>query len=103
MLCETTAQAEIRIAVAGDMTGANAWFGEQYQRAAELAVENLNAKGGVLGQRVELIVGDDACDAEQAVALATNWSATGPFSLPAIFARTPRSRLRKYTNRRMFL
>jgi branched-chain amino acid transport system substrate-binding protein len=70
MLCATTAQAEIRIAVAGDMTGANAWFGEQYQRGTELAIEDLNAKGGVLGQRVELIVGDDACDADQAVALA---------------------------------
>ena len=64
------ADADIRIAVAGDMTGANAWFGEQYQRGTELAVADLNAKGGVLGQRVELIVGDDACDPEQAVALA---------------------------------
>ena len=69
-LCATTAQAEIRIGVAGPMTGLNAWFGEQYQRGAELAVEDLNAKGGVLGQSVELIVGDDFCDADQAVALA---------------------------------
>ena len=69
-LCATTAEADIRIAVAGDMTGANAWFGEQYQRGTELAVADLNARGGVLGQQVELIVGDDACDAEQAVALA---------------------------------
>ena len=52
------------------MTGPNAWFGEQYQRGTELAVEDLNAKGGVLGQSVELIVGDDACDPDQAVALA---------------------------------
>ena len=44
-------EAEILIGVAGPMTGANAWFGEQYQRGAELAVEDLNAKGGVLGQR----------------------------------------------------
>ena len=35
-----------------------------------MAVENLNAKGGVLGQSVELIVGDDFCDPDQAVALA---------------------------------
>ena len=52
------------------MTGVYAWFGEQYQRAAELAVADLNANGGVLGQSVELIVGDDFCDADQAVALA---------------------------------
>ena len=69
-LCAQAAQAEIRIGVAGPMTGANAWFGEQYQRGAELAVEDLNAKGGVLGQSVELIVGDDFCDPDQAVALA---------------------------------
>jgi branched-chain amino acid transport system substrate-binding protein len=64
------AQADIRIAVAGPMTGANAWFGEQYQRGTELAVADLNARGGVLGEKVELIVGDDACDPEQAVVLA---------------------------------
>jgi branched-chain amino acid transport system substrate-binding protein len=64
------AEAEIRIATASAMTGWSAWFGEQYERAAKLAVEHLNANGGVLGQRVELIVGDDACDADQAVALA---------------------------------
>jgi branched-chain amino acid transport system substrate-binding protein len=69
-LCARTSTAEIRIGVAGPMTGANAWFGEQYQRGTELAVEDLNAKGGVLGQSVELIVGDDFCDPDQAVALA---------------------------------
>ena len=69
-LCARAADAEIRIGVAGPMTGANAWFGEQYQRGTELAVEDLNANGGVLGQSVELIVGDDFCDPDQAVALA---------------------------------
>jgi branched-chain amino acid transport system substrate-binding protein len=69
-LCARAAQAEIRIAMASAMTGPSSWFGEQYQRAAELAVENINAKGGVLGQSVELIIGDDFCDPDQAVALA---------------------------------
>jgi branched-chain amino acid transport system substrate-binding protein len=69
-LCARAAEAEILIGVAGPMTGKNAWFGEQYQRGAELAVTDLNAKGGVLGQNVELIVGDDFCDPEQAVAAA---------------------------------
>ena len=64
------AEAEILVGVAGPMTGPYAWFGEQYQRGAGLAVEDLNAKGGVLGQSVELIVGDDFCDPDQAVALA---------------------------------
>ncbi len=69
-LCARAAPAEVRIAVAGDMSGANAWFGEQYQRGTELAVADVNAEGGVLGQSVKLIVGDDACNPDQAVALA---------------------------------
>ena len=66
----TTAEAEIRIGVAGPMTGAYAWFGEQYQRGTGLAVEDLNAAGGVLGQQVGLITADDFCDPAQAVAAA---------------------------------
>jgi branched-chain amino acid transport system substrate-binding protein len=76
-LCATSVQADIRIATAGPMTGVYAWAGERYQRGAELAVANLNAKGGVLGQRVELIVGDDFCDAAQAEALARKFASDG--------------------------
>jgi branched-chain amino acid transport system substrate-binding protein len=64
------AGAEVRIGVAGPMTGAQSWFGEQYLRATGLAVDELNAKGGVLGERVEIVIGDDFCDPEQAVAVA---------------------------------
>ena len=67
-LSAPAADAEIRIGVAGPMTGANAWFGEQYQRGTELAVEDLNAAGGVLGHQVRLIIADDFCNPEQAVA-----------------------------------
>ena len=70
ILCCQVVKAEIRIATAGPMTGVYAWSGEQYQWAGQLAVEELNKRGGVLGQRIELIVGDDACDPDQAVALA---------------------------------
>jgi branched-chain amino acid transport system substrate-binding protein len=69
--------AEILIATAGPMTGAYAWAGERYQRGAGIAVENLNANGGVLGQRVELFVGDDFCDPDQAVALARKLASDG--------------------------
>ena len=69
-LCARAVGAEILIATAGPMTGPIAWFGEQYQRAAGLAVADLNARGGVLGESVRLIVGDDFCDPDQAAALA---------------------------------
>ena len=62
--------ADITIAVAGPMTGQYAAFGEQLRRGAELAVADLNAKGGVLGQKLRLEVADDACDPKQAVAAA---------------------------------
>jgi branched-chain amino acid transport system substrate-binding protein len=69
-LCATTAGAEILIGTAGPMTGKDAWFGEQLQRATDLAVADINAAGGVLGQQVRLVTADDFCDPEQAVAAA---------------------------------
>ena len=70
MLCARVAGAEILIGMAGPMTGKDAWFGEQMERGAALAVADLNATGGVLGQQVRLITADDFCDPEQAVAAA---------------------------------
>ena len=64
------AQAEIVIATAGPMTGQYAIFGDQMRRGAEMAVKDLNAAGGVLGEQLVLQVGDDACDPKQAVAVA---------------------------------
>jgi len=61
---------EIVIAVAGPMTGQYASFGEQMRRGAQMAVADLNAKGGVNGRKLRLEIGDDACDPKQAVALA---------------------------------
>ena len=71
------ARAEILIGVAGPMTGASAWRGEQMQRGAEMAVADINAAGGVLGQQVKLITADDFCDPQQAVATAQTLIAGG--------------------------
>src|SRR5258706_3165595 len=70
-LClSAAAHADIRIAVVGPLTGPQAAFGEQMRRGSEMAVADLNSKGGVLGQKLILEVGDDACDPKQAVAVA---------------------------------
>ncbi|MGD9951697.1 MAG: ABC transporter substrate-binding protein, partial [Burkholderiales bacterium] len=61
------AWAQTVIAVAGPMTGQYASFGEQMRRGAEMAVADLNAKGGVMGKKLVLKIGDDACDPKQAV------------------------------------
>ena len=69
-LMATPALAQIKIGTAGPMTGSNAAFGEQLKRGATMAVEDINAAGGVNGQKLQLIVGDDACDPKQATAVA---------------------------------
>jgi branched-chain amino acid transport system substrate-binding protein len=63
-------RAEVLIGMAGPLTGKSGWFGEQLERGAEMAVADINAAGGALGQQVELITADDFCDPEQAVAAA---------------------------------
>jgi branched-chain amino acid transport system substrate-binding protein len=68
---------DIKIAVAGPVTGSNAANGEQMRRGGEQAVKDLNAKGGVLGKKFALTIGDDACDPKQAVAVANKFAVTG--------------------------
>jgi len=70
-LAASAASAEdIQIAVAAPMTGPSAVIGEQFKRGAEKAVADINAKGGLLGKKLVLHIGDDACDPKQAVAVA---------------------------------
>jgi branched-chain amino acid transport system substrate-binding protein len=64
------AQAEVLIGAAGPITGQLAWIGEQMQRGAEMAVADINAASGILGQQARLITADDFCDPNQAVAAA---------------------------------
>ena len=66
----TTAHADIKIATAGPMTGQYASFGLQMKSGAEMAVKDINAAGGVLGEKIVREIGDDACDPKQAVAVA---------------------------------
>ncbi|WP_034852950.1 branched-chain amino acid ABC transporter substrate-binding protein [Inquilinus limosus] len=64
------AMAEVKLGVAGPLTGPNAAVGEQYRRGAEAAVKALNAAGGVNGEQVTIVYGDDASDPRQGVAAA---------------------------------
>jgi branched-chain amino acid transport system substrate-binding protein len=69
--------AEILIGYAGPLTGEMELAAEQMQNGVELAVSELNAVGGVLGQKVTLDLADDYCDAEQALAAARKLVADG--------------------------
>ena len=73
----SASHAEILIGLGGPLTGPNAWLGEQTERGVALAVADLNAAGGVLGQQVEVVTADDYCDGEQAVAAANKLVAVG--------------------------
>ena len=57
---------DITIGVAGPMTQQYASFGTQLKNGAEMAVADINAAGGVLGKKLKLEIGDDACDPKQA-------------------------------------
>src|SRR5437588_11172109 len=61
---------DIKVAVAGPMTGGGWAFGRQVKNGAEQAVADLNAGAGVLGKKLALQVGDDACDPKQARSVA---------------------------------
>ena len=67
----------VKIATVGPMSGQYASFGEQMKAGAEMAVADINANGGVNGAMLELIVGDDACDPKQAVAVANKFAGQG--------------------------
>jgi branched-chain amino acid transport system substrate-binding protein len=64
------ASEQIVVGTAGPVTGQYAVCGEQMVRGATMAVNDINAAGGVLGRQLKLEIGDDACEAKQAVAVA---------------------------------
>jgi branched-chain amino acid transport system substrate-binding protein len=67
----------IPVAVVGPVTGQYASFGAQMKNGGEMAVEDINAAGGVLGKKLDLSIGDDACDPKQAVAVANQMTGAG--------------------------
>lgn len=77
VLAAAPASAQLKVATAGPITGEYATFGKQMKDGAELAVADINAKGGVMGQKLQLAIGDDACDAKQAVSVANKFAGDG--------------------------
>jgi branched-chain amino acid transport system substrate-binding protein len=71
------AMAQVKIGVAGPLTGPNAAFGAQLKNGAEQAVADLNAKGGINGQQIQLVFGDDASDPKQGVSVANKMVGDG--------------------------
>jgi branched-chain amino acid transport system substrate-binding protein len=73
MLLAGAAAAEepIRIGASEPMTGTAAVFGEHAKWGADLALSEINAAGGVLGRKLELVVEDNRCNPAEAAKVAT--------------------------------
>ena len=71
------AGADILIATAGPMAGNAAAFGEEMRRGTQQAIDDINATGGLRGERLALTVGDDGCDPKKAVEVATGFVSQG--------------------------
>lgn len=75
------------LAVAGPMTGPSAFQGKAMAEAAQLAVEQANASGGVNGRAIELRILDDANDPTRGTEIARSLAAD-PDVLAVIGHRT---------------
>ncbi len=63
---EPTEKSSVKIGVIGHFSGKYADYGIPMRKGAELAVEELNQKGGIDNRRVKLVVEDDNSDSTKA-------------------------------------
>lgn len=72
-----SAQAQVKFGVAGPLTGGSAAFGAQLKQGVEQAANDINAAGGILGEKIQLFVGDDRGDPKEGVSVANKFAADG--------------------------
>jgi branched-chain amino acid transport system substrate-binding protein len=72
-----TAQAQVKFGITGPFTGPNAAFGAQIKNGTEQAIADINAAGGILGQKITTTLGDDVSDPKQGVSVANKFAAEG--------------------------
>lgn len=86
----------IHVALSAPLTGDWSEFGIGFQRSVELAIEEINANGGVLGREFTLSVGDTRGNPQEAASLAQRWTSDpsivaqiGPFASGSAMAAQP--------------
>ena len=72
-----TAAAQVKFGVGGPITGPSAATGAQMKNGADQAAADINAAGGILGQKITVSYGDDASDPKQGVSVANKFAADG--------------------------
>jgi branched-chain amino acid transport system substrate-binding protein len=73
----SASQAQIKFGVGAPITGGSAAFGAQIKNGVEQAIEDINAAGGILGQKLILEIGDDRADPKEGVSVANKFAADG--------------------------
>jgi branched-chain amino acid transport system substrate-binding protein len=73
----TTVNAEIKVGIAGPLSGSSLNAGEQQEIGAQKAFEHLNNKSGLLGKEIVVFSEDDACEPRQAKAVARQMVSEG--------------------------
>lgn len=68
--CQPAQPQTIKLGFVGPLSGSAALYGTEDLNAARLAVKEINAKGGINGKQIELIVEDGKCDGKTAVTAA---------------------------------
>jgi branched-chain amino acid transport system substrate-binding protein len=72
-----TATAQVKFGVGGPITGPSAATGAQMKNGVDQAATDINAAGGILGQKISVSYGDDVSDPKQGVSVANKFSADG--------------------------
>ncbi|MGH7350718.1 MAG: ABC transporter substrate-binding protein, partial [Candidatus Rokuibacteriota bacterium] len=67
MPLDASAQKPIKVGFPMILSGPGALFGEPASKGAQMFVEEINAKGGVLGRKLELVLRDTKGNADEAV------------------------------------
>ncbi|MEW6346434.1 MAG: ABC transporter substrate-binding protein [Pseudomonadota bacterium] len=82
--------------VSGPLTGPNAQYGAQWKAGFDLALDQINANGGINGHPLQYVFEDSQSDPRQAVSIAQKFVADprilielGDFSSPASMAASP--------------
>ena len=77
---------QVKLGVSGPFGGANGIYGDQIRLGVEMAVGDVNAAGGLLGRRIQIVPGDDGGDPKKGAAVAKAFIdghvpiVVGPFS-----------------------
>ncbi len=71
------AVAQVKVGGVGPITGPNARLGTQLTHGLAQAAADINAAGGILGEKIEIVMADDASDPKQGVSVANRFSAQG--------------------------